>query len=92
ASFINQGYQAILRDPSTHFFMVFGEEFLIFFITAYILLPIIFDTLNRKLDQNTLKVIGVKFVFLLIFCFLFNLIGLSAFIINTDGRLIGILY
>ena len=25
-------------------------------------------------------------------CFLFNLIGLSAFIINTDGRLIGILY
>ncbi|AFZ44625.1 hypothetical protein PCC7418_2478 [Halothece sp. PCC 7418] len=52
ASFINQGYQAILRDPSTHFFMVFGEEFLIF------LLPLIFyyQLSLIRLIENLIKI------------------------------------
>ncbi len=91
AIYLNQGYSQILSDPSAHFFTVFGEEFVAIFITAYIGFPIIFDALNRNLNQNTLKVIGVKLVFFLIFSLMFNLIGLSTFIINTDGRWIGIL-
>jgi hypothetical protein len=92
AAFIYRGYEQILRDSSNHFFIVFGQEFLNIFIAVYILLPIVFDALNRKLNQNTLKVIGVKFAFLLIFALMFHLIGLTAFIINTDWKWIGILY
>lgn len=92
ASFFRQGYEQILEKSFFSFFSVFGQEFIYFFCGFYIVLPILFDALNRKLDLNTLKAIAVKFGFLGIFCFLFNLIGLSVFIVNTDWQWIGILY
>lgn len=90
ASFFLAGCKQLTYQSYFNFFAVFGEAFFTFFAIAYILFPIIFDALNQNLDQNTLTVIGVKLRFLLIFCLLINLLGLSVFIVTTDW--IGLLY
>lgn len=92
ASFFLAGYEQLTYQSYFNFFAVFGEAFFTFFVVAYILFPIIFDALNQNLDKNTLIVIGVKLGFLLIFCLLINLLGLSVFIVTTDWIWIGLLY
>lgn len=92
ATFLHQGYEKLIKSFNLNFFLVFGEAFFLLFVIAYIFLPIIFDALNNNFNENTFKVIGIKLLFLLIFCLIFNLLGLSAFIINTSWKWIGVIY
>jgi len=92
SSFFINGYEELTSQSYFNFFSVFGEAFLKFFVGFYIILPMIFDALGRRLNQKTLIVIGVKVAFLLIFCLLINLLGLSVFVVNTDWIWIGMLY
>ncbi len=92
ASFFLRGYQEISNQSYLEFLSIFGKPFLTFFFFAYIVLPILFDTLNKNLDKKTLITIIVKLGFLAIFSVCFNLLGLSVFIINTSWVWIGVIY